>query len=188
MFGMDIVISLLVVLIAKGWAVTTTQLEKRDRIGIIVMVALLALGYLILFIWDYAGMDPASTLYFFESAPGYIVIILRMATMGWFLYSLWATLRLETLVEKRRFYFIFGGIYSVWFLIVPISVIIAAACSAHWRLKVTTEFQGVMDFFALAIMTGLFWPTYARRFFIITPGQGLISKEASAARNTEPAL
>jgi hypothetical protein len=150
---MDIILALLVILIAKGWAVTTTQLEKRDRMGIIVMVCILSLGYLILFIWDYAGQDPAATLYFFESAPGYIVIILRMATLVWFIYSLWATLRLETLPEKRRFYFVFGGIYTVWFLIVPIAV----------------------------------WPTYARRFFIITPGQGLISKEGGV-RHSEPTL
>jgi hypothetical protein len=184
---MDIILALLVILIAKGWAVTTTQLEKRDRMGIIVMVCILSLGYLILFIWDYAGQDPAATLYFFESAPGYIVIILRMATLVWFIYSLWATLRLETLPEKRRFYFVFGGIYTVWFLIVPIAVIIAAAVSPHWRQKVVTDFKGVMDFFSLAIMAGLFWPTYARRFFIITPGQGLISKEGGV-RHSEPTL
>jgi len=86
-------------------------------------------GYLALFIWDFAAPDPASTRYFWESAPGYIIIALRIISFGFYIFSLIMTLRLETLPEKRRFYFGFGAGYGVWFISLPFIVMIAAILS-----------------------------------------------------------
>lgn len=67
-------------LIAKGWTITTSHLDQaivlqgrfeialhlRKQVSMVVMIIL----YLSLFIWDFVGRDPASTIYFWDSAVG----------------------------------------------------------------------------------------------------------------------
>jgi len=105
------------ILVSKGWTITTNYLT--DKVAILVVTLLYFISHLSLFIWDYVGRDPADTLYFYDSWPGLVVILLRIALTAWFLYSLSMTVQLESVTEKRTFYLYFGGSYTLWFLLLP---------------------------------------------------------------------
>jgi len=90
---------LLVVLIAKGWCISKTIID--DRFIVLVGLGVLSVLYLAMFIWMKAGLDPASTLYVYETAPGIILIIARAVCMVWFAYSMRNTYLEENNAAKR---------------------------------------------------------------------------------------
>jgi hypothetical protein len=82
----QLVFMLLLILIAKGFAITRSELTEKNRLLILGSVFLLM--YLTMFIWEKVGRNPASSLYIYESAPGIILLILRCLTFGWFAWHL----------------------------------------------------------------------------------------------------
>jgi len=180
-FGNDLILTVLIVLVAHGWTITTTVLKPRDRTAVVVLLCVLVLVYLTLFIWDYAAPTPASTLYFYQSVPGYLLLAVRILCLGWFVFCMYQTLQLETAPEKRRFYFIFGGAYGAWLLTMPIIVLIAAVVDPWVMLKTVTVVQVLIDYLSLVALVALMWPTWARRYFIIAPGRSLLAAEGEAS-------
>lgn len=168
-----VVLMFLLILLAKGWAITTSYLAHKNVL--IVVLALFILAYLALFIWDYAGRDPASTLYFYESWPGIIVLVLRFATWLWFLWCLRGTIRLESLPEKRTFYFVFGGCYSLWFISLPIFVLVAFVTAPEYRFRTVTGLATAFEYLVLTAFAFLLWPSRASNYFVIKASPQLLS-------------
>jgi len=169
----QIVLMFQCILIAKGWAITTSYLT--DKYIVLAVMALFVVAYLALFIWDKAAPNPASVLYFYESVPGIIVAILRVLTCGWFIWSLRNTIRLESLPEKRMFYFIFGGSYTVWFLLLPLIVLIAVFLAPWVRFRIITALMVTSDFVGLSALAFLLWPSRASNYFVIKASPQLLS-------------
>lgn len=151
----------LCILIAKGWAITTSYLTEKHII--LIVNALLVLAYLALFVWDRVATDPASTLYFYDTIPGIVVVVLRVGILGWFLWSLRNTIRLESLPEKRNFYMIFGACYSAWFLLLPLIVLFAYFLAPHVRFRAIQGLSISVDFLGLAALAVLLWPSRASK-------------------------
>jgi len=172
-----IVLMFLSILIAKGWAITSNYLTQRNII--IVVLANLVIAYLALFIWDVVGRDPASTIYFYDSVPGIIVLILRVATMGWFLWCIYHTYKLESIPEKRRFYIFFTVGFSVWYLSLIFYVILAEAINSSFPKKITIVDSLVIcsNTLVLGFLNYLLWPTRAEQYFSIKPIKNLLSDE-----------
>jgi len=173
----QLVFMFLLLLLAKGWAITKT--EVSDKKFLIVMVSAFLLAYITMFIWENVGQDPASTLYVYESAPGIIILVLRALTLLWFLFELRRTHLEEDNPEKRRFYIIFGISYTLWFLALPFIVLLAVLFAPWYRFKVVTGLflcVNSIGFFGLAF---LFWPSRATRFFSITKTDLLLGKTTS---------
>lgn len=84
--GSQLTFMLLLILLAKGWAISKTQISQKLILTIIVSAFLLM--YISMFIWQNVGQDPASTLYVYESAPGIIILVLRCLAMGYFVWNL----------------------------------------------------------------------------------------------------
>jgi hypothetical protein len=170
----NLLLMFLCILIAKGWAITTNYLSQRNIV--LIVMSLFALGFIILFIWDNFARDPASVYYFYESPPGVIVLVLRCIIVGWFLWSLRDTLRLENLPERRNFYYIFAICYSAWFVMLPIVVLILSFVDAWVRFKIVRSLSITIDFLGLAALAFLFWPTRAQTYFSIRSTPQLIDK------------
>jgi hypothetical protein len=68
---MDLSLIIAVILLSKGMAVTLAELGIRDKIVTACFGGLLGLFYLLLFIWDYVGRDPAASLYVYDSWYAY---------------------------------------------------------------------------------------------------------------------
>jgi uncharacterized membrane protein YuzA (DUF378 family) len=181
-FVNDITLSLMLILISFGWAVTTPSITQRQRFIVLGGMAFMALWYLILFIWVYAGVDPASTVYSYETWPGVIIVILRTIIMLGFIYNIIQTLKGEAMSSKRRFYIIFGIAYSIWFLIIPFATFIAAVVGYEapwWQDRVVTGLKTTLDFFGLLGLVLLMWPNWARSYFMVTQGASLLSREGA---------
>jgi hypothetical protein len=70
----------------KGWAITRTEVTQKKILTIVVSVFLLA--YITMFVWENAGVDPASGVYVYDSAPGVILLVERGLGLLWFLWCL----------------------------------------------------------------------------------------------------
>lgn len=170
------------ILLAKGWAITTSYLT--DKYIVLLVMALFILSYLALFIWDKAVPNPASVLYFYESIPGIIVCALRAITWGWFIWSLRTTIRLESLPEKRVFYFMFGGAYTVWFLLLPVVVVIAVFLAPWVRFRIVTSILVTAEFLGVSALAFLMWPSRAANYFVIKASPQLLSVKGGSGYGT----
>jgi hypothetical protein len=150
----------LCVLIAKGWAITTNYLSHKNII--LIVMSLFVVGYLVLFRWSNFGIDTALTLYFYESIPGVVVLILRCLLVFWFLWCLRDTLRLENLPERRNFYYIFSIAYSIWFLALPVVVFAISFVDPWVRYRIVRILSLSIDFLGLAALAFLLWPSRAQ--------------------------
>jgi len=155
----------LCILIAKGWAITTNYLSQKNII--LIVMSLFVIGFLILFIWSNFGIDPALTIYFYESPPGIIVLILRCLLVIWFLYCLRDTLRLENLPERRQFYMVFSIAYSVWFIALPLVVLILSFVDPWVRYRIVRILSLSIDYVGLGALAFLLWPSRAQNYFTI---------------------
>eukprot|EP01120_Amphizonella_sp_Union-15-10_P017391 TRINITY_DN963_c0_g1_i1.p1 TRINITY_DN963_c0_g1~~TRINITY_DN963_c0_g1_i1.p1 ORF type:complete len:434 (-),score=47.48 TRINITY_DN963_c0_g1_i1:78-1379(-) len=162
-----ITFTFLLILISKGWAITSNILTDKNLL--IVLVMLFLLGYIGLFIWDIVGRDPASTIYFYDSIPGIFVVVLRVLTLVWFGWCLYHTYHLETLPEKRKFYTVFGAALGVWFIALPIVVAIAAGIDPWMRAKVVNGLSLTVNALGFGALAFLLWPSRAQEYFSILP-------------------
>jgi len=171
----QLLLMFLCLLVAKGWAITTTYLT--DKIVLLIVMAIYFIAYLVLFIWDNVGRDPASTLYFYDSIPGLIVVILRLGLTGWFWWCLRTTIRLESLPEKRKFYSIFGICYTFWFILLPAIILLALALEPWFRFRTVRGLTLCADAIGIVAFIALLWPSRAARYFNIKPTPQLLSQQ-----------
>jgi len=172
--GAQLILMFLCILLAKGWAITTSLLTDRNLLIVIMSIVLLA--YLGLFIWDNAGRDPASTVYFYDSYPGLIVVILRVGVTGWFLWCLRSTISFEVLPDKRKFYAVFGFCFTIWFLLSPAIVGFALLLDPWFRFRTVRGMTLCADALAYIAFTVLLWPSRASNYFNIKPTPLLLSE------------
>jgi hypothetical protein len=173
--GSNLLLMFFCILVAKGWAITSHYLSQKNIVFII--MSLFILSYLFLFIWDNFARDPALTLYFYESVPGFIVLVLRTVLVIWFLWCLRDTLRLENLPERRQFYKIFGIAYSFWFLLLPVVVFILSFVDPWVRFKIVRGISIAIDFAGFGALVFLLWPTRAQNYFTIRTTNQLLEEE-----------
>lgn len=171
---MDLSIVLLMILISKGWAVTTNVIPKRDTTIILVTMAVLIVLYLALFIWDYATADSAVVYYFYQSVPGIMILVIRALVGFWFLFNIVQTLKLETLPDKRSFYIRWAIIFGSWVGLLPLIVLIFGSQHVWMRLKAISALSELVDFILLVILVIHTWPSLARRYFSVMPGKTLL--------------
>eukprot|EP00026_Physarum_polycephalum_P008841 Phypoly_transcript_08944.p1 GENE.Phypoly_transcript_08944~~Phypoly_transcript_08944.p1 ORF type:complete len:471 (+),score=83.81 Phypoly_transcript_08944:184-1413(+) len=162
---------LLVVLIAKGWCISKTIID--DRFIVLVGLGVLSVLYLAMFIWMKAGLDPASTLYVYETAPGIILIVARAICMVWFAYSMRNTYLEENNAAKRQFYLYFGIAYLVWFLILPFITIVATGLDPWVRQKTVMIMYVTFNTLFLVLFGFLLWPSRAGEYFQLSAQGGI---------------
>jgi len=162
-----LIFMLLLILIAKGWGITFPTLshfqeQKKILLG---MLGLFLALYIVLFFWGLFGIDPASAIYLYSSVPGIIYLCVRFLTMLYFMWCLQQTVREDSDSTKRVFYMIFGLGYILWFLALPIIVLISLAVAVWVRAKIVTAIYLCTMTLGFAIIGFLLWPSRASRYF-----------------------
>jgi GPR180/TMEM145, transmembrane domain len=155
----------LLITLAQGWTISTDELRNRSQI--VRLMAMFVFAYALLVIWDVTGRDPASTLYIYESYPGIAILSLNMFAGVWFVYSLYHTYREEDRQEKQWLYRMLGFGFSMWFALLPLTVLLAAILDPWVREKtvVTVDMCGTaIAYFYMAL---LLWPSKAAQYFRI---------------------
>ncbi|XP_023223794.1 transmembrane protein 145 [Centruroides vittatus] len=166
---------LLLLLLAKGWAITRTELTWKPVLFFIWLLYT-CIGVL-LYVWNMTEVDVIDDIDEYQTFPGWITLIVRLIIMIWFLYELRSTMLDENDRAKLRFYVHFGAGILVWFIYLPVVALIALQISALWRQKLLLGITSSVDFLAFAIMTHLLWPTRSEQYFQLAsesdPGEEL---------------
>jgi len=162
-----LVFMLLLILIAKGWGITFPAIShiRDQRLVLFGILGVFFVFYVVLFFWSLFGLDPASTVYVYQSIPGIIFLVVRFLTLLYFIFSIYMTLRGENDASKRQFYLIFGVGYTLWFLSLPLIVLIALRLDPWVRMKVVTGIYLVVTLFGYAVIGSLLWPRWAVKYF-----------------------
>jgi hypothetical protein len=93
---------LLGMMIAKGWTINSVILEGQEKLSCF-MVVFLGL-YISMAMWYLIWLDPASTLYIYDSWPGVGICALQLTILAWFLFTIMETRDYEEAQGKRRFF------------------------------------------------------------------------------------
>eukprot|EP00499_Haloplacidia_sp_CaronLabIsolate_P003157 CAMPEP_0196770528 /NCGR_PEP_ID=MMETSP1104-20130614/1189_1 /TAXON_ID=33652 /ORGANISM="Cafeteria sp., Strain Caron Lab Isolate" /LENGTH=413 /DNA_ID=CAMNT_0042140641 /DNA_START=67 /DNA_END=1308 /DNA_ORIENTATION=+ len=157
----------LLMLLAKGWTISTEVLDNRAEVAL--PMILLAIGYLILEAWGSIMRDQATTLFIFDTAAGWLIVLLHIGLFLWFTWRTHQTYEAESDPEKRQFYERFRLVFGAWFLALPVIVISAAMFLEPYQRLYHVAFLTVaaktFGCFALAF---LMWPTRAHAYFKIS--------------------
>jgi len=165
--GAQIVFMLLLLLIAKGWAISRTQIAGPKLL--IAFLSLLLIGHITLLTWENVGRDRASTLFVYESVPGFLLLVLRLFIFGWFLWELIHTFKEETDESKRKFYLIFGIFYSGWFLLFGVVIITAIALPGWDRAKIVIGIYLCMNALGFWGLSIILLPSKLTQYFQVKP-------------------
>jgi len=156
---------LLLLLLAKGWAITCKELTWKPALFSI--WALYGLVHILLYVWDLTEVGVIEDIDEYQTWPGWLMLILRILIMGWFLYCLRATMAYEHHENKLHFFLHFGAASLVWFIYLPIVALIALQVSVLWRKKLLLGIVYSADFLANAFMAHLLWPTRSQQYFLL---------------------
>ncbi|KAJ8936129.1 hypothetical protein NQ318_022211 [Aromia moschata] len=156
---------LLLLLLAKGWAVTRLELTWKP------LVFAIWLGYgivhILLYVWNLTEVDIIEDIDEYQTWPGWLIIVFRSLIMVWFLYELRTTMLYEHNTQKLNFLLHFGASSLVWFIYLPILALIALHVSALWRFKLLLGITYSADCFAYCVMAHLLWPTRSEQYFLL---------------------
>ncbi|KAL1444510.1 hypothetical protein MTO96_029819 [Rhipicephalus appendiculatus] len=180
---------LLLLLLAKGWAITRTELTWKPVLFCIWLVY--SCIQILLYVWNMTEVDVIEEIDEYQTYPGWISLCFRLVVTAWFLTELRSTMMDENDHRKLRFYLHFGAGLLCWFVYLPVVALIALQVSALWRQKFILGISSCADFLAYAIITHLLWPTRSQQYFQLQseldPGMSLRSstKRRTTSRPTQ---
>lgn len=152
---------LLLLLLAKGWAITRLELTHKPLVFCIWFIY--GVVHVLLYVWNMVStlktcnkdnflknaslimilpqtpfqteVDIIEDIDEYQTWPGWLILTLRWVIMIWFLLELRNTMSYEHNVHKLHFFLHFGASALVWFIYLPIIALIALRVSALWRFK-----------------------------------------------------
>lgn len=160
----EMLLMLLLFLVASGYSITKSRLNIIEITIMVVVLILIPLLHLILLIWGIFFVDPASTLYIFDTLPGFLIAFLRLPMLLFFVFQLVRSFAAEVLRRKQVFYMFFS-VFSFWWLVLPIITFFALFLAPYYRNKTVVLMQVGSYTFALLILTVLMWPTRIDRYW-----------------------
>ncbi|ODM91327.1 Transmembrane protein [Orchesella cincta] len=166
---------LILLVLAKGWAVTRTELTSKPFIFSI--WAAYGVVHILLYVWKETEVDVIEDIDEYQTWPGWFILILRTVIMIWFLYELKDTMEHEHQPHKLNFFLHFGAAALVWFIYLPIVALIALQVSPLWRSKFLLGITYSADCLAFAIMTHLLWPTRTEQYFLLMSKEAILTDE-----------
>jgi hypothetical protein len=159
----ELIIIGLFVWIAKGWQISGNR--PRDARSVAEMLLLYLVAAIVLYWWSFQEDDHVYVLYMYQSPPGYIMVVMRVLTCLWFLSSLSETWRFEKDSAKKSFYQGFTLFGCLWFLSLPIIVIVSEVMDT-WNRKKTVEIMTHLvmytTYFLMWLLFGYFGKTIQR--------------------------
>lgn len=156
---------LLLLLLAKGWAITRLELTHKPLVFTIWFIY--GVVHVLLYVWNMTEVDIIEDIDEYQTWPGWLILILRWVIMIWFLLELRNTMYYEHNVHKLHFFLHFGASALVWFIYLPIIALIALRVSALWRFKLLLGITYSADCLAYCVMTHLLWPTRSEQYFLL---------------------
>ncbi|XP_046399873.1 transmembrane protein 145-like isoform X1 [Ischnura elegans] len=158
---------LLLLLLAKGWAITRLQLTWKPLVFSIWL--LYGVVHILLYVWNMTEVDIIEDIDEYQTWPGWLVVVFRTLISIWFLLELRTTMLYEHNAQKLHFFLHFGASALVWFIYLPIVALVALQVSALWRFKLLLGITYSADCMAFCVMTHLLWPTRSEQYLLLLP-------------------
>lgn len=154
---------LLAMVIAQGWTINSVTLDGQIKLSCLILATLVL--YLSMAMWYLVWLDPASTLYIYDSWPGLGICVLQVCVLGWFINTILETRSYEQASAKRYFFLRMCGLFSVYFVALPIIVLVASFLSPWVREKTVSAMTTSVHCFIYLSLIYTLWPTRAPRYF-----------------------
>lgn len=178
----DIIFMLLLVLLAQGWAVSRQGIEHR--LAMLGGALLFLVLDIILMFCMYFAVSPMSTAFLFVTAPGIMLLVLRIAILAAFIVLIVRSATAELDPTKKRFYITLGGVYSVYFVSLPVIALISAVLPPYISYKITMWLYAFVKTGAFGAMLLLLMPATAEKYFAISQPSLLIASSAKIGYST----
>ncbi|CAJ0575965.1 unnamed protein product, partial [Mesorhabditis spiculigera] len=155
---------LLLLLIAKGYTITRGRLSASSICKLVSFIFSYMVVYIAMFFYAQKMFDSAKVTYVSESMPGYCLAGLRI--IGWLSYAFSSITTANKYPGKRGFYSVMGALMTLWFLMGPISILIANFVMDKWvREEVVNLVECCVTFYGFFVFMVLTWPSAANRNF-----------------------
>ncbi|XP_066843122.1 LOW QUALITY PROTEIN: transmembrane protein 145, partial [Anser cygnoides] len=155
---------LMLLLLGKGFTVTRGRISAGASVRLSVSMTLYGIAHLALLAYEAEFFDPAQVLYTYESPAGQALLALQFLAFLWFCGAVLRTLR--SAPAKRSFYLPLLGAYSLWFLAVPLTALVATFGIPKWaREKIVNGIQLGTHLYAHGVFLVMTRPSAANQNF-----------------------
>ncbi len=142
-----------------GGSLGAYRLHARDLVGSISLVVIMAAAYVGVFVWPSLVGSPADVHVLTDSTPGIVVIAARAAMLPWFLSVTVPRATSEDVTRMQRLYMgQLATIGALWFVILPIVVVLPAALPEWFAHRAATITQVLLTSLIGALFLFLHYP------------------------------
>jgi len=153
----DALFTLLLLLLAKGWTIVRRKISPDGRVKLAMFVTVQTCLSIFAVTWSQYSYDIAEVTYFYESAPGVMLCVLRVAGALWFLRAAQTTA--NNFEKKRGFYGKFNKFFFSYMLIVPVAVALATAAETYYRFMLVYGVETAATWFGQTLLMLLYNPS-----------------------------
>lgn len=157
------VLTILQILIAKGWGLLFTPDERPQRIAIVTILCTVVSLSVGCEIWEQYFHDQSTSFYLHESWPGHIIMALNtfILLMTW--YFMWDTYSREVEVAVRGFYILVSVASGIYFAALPVVCLLAELLSPWVRHKYVERVELSARFVSTALLVLCLRPSHVSR-------------------------
>jgi hypothetical protein len=134
----DMLLILQLVLLAKGWTIVRHKISPSGRMKLAFYFTIYFVLYWVSLFWT-QSFAREEVLYKWQSAPGHLVVGLRIFVFVWFCYAGYTTMHVYK--KKYGFYKKFLIMGGTWILSMPICVALAYNIDNAYRAKILTAVE-----------------------------------------------
>jgi surface polysaccharide O-acyltransferase-like enzyme len=139
-------LTILQILVAKGWAILFTPGEQPERIAIVLAITGIISMSVGCEVWEQFFHDQSTSFYLYESWPGRIILMLNIVLLVTAWNFLWKSYKRELEPQVRSFYAFTAVACGIYFASLP-AVCLLAELLSPWvvrnrieRVEVSTRF------------------------------------------------
>jgi hypothetical protein len=156
-FGLAHMLVLLqLVLVAKGWTIVRKKITASGRVKIASYMTAYFVVYWSMYLWE-SGIPHIDRVYIYDTAPGQVLIAIRVFGAAWVAYSGYTSIR--QFRKKRRFYFKFVLAAVLWMLAIPIVYRVNLGVASYARKQVADIFDRAHMFTIQMVLLMLYDPS-----------------------------
>ncbi|EFA84739.1 glycosyltransferase [Heterostelium album PN500] len=148
---------LLLLLVGQGWTISPFYGNVVSRvINVIMFVVILVMSVAIYLVPNVTFMPSKMYTFFYDTIPGYILLAFFLTIMIWFIVLCRNSYVKQVDIVKKKFFLYFGLIFTFWFLMMPVSVLVSHFLESWVRQKTVVIFNLVVDSIFYSIIAFLF--------------------------------
>lgn len=152
----DLCLIIMGLLLAKGWTICVRKLSAQVRVKLAMYSVCYTCVIVALIVWAFYLDATTSTLSFYDSIPGYVLMGFRIFAIAWFGQSVHTTYRKYG--AKKRFYKKFSVLYVLYCASMPFIIGVSQTLRADERPRLIHGWQHSFTFCVQVLVLVLYTP------------------------------